>query len=348
MHPSITESNGLPSVQVMAARRRGRTESLRSLRRHLSVVSQDASEFGDRPRTRGECIGGPRPCPFVACSHNLFVDVSELGSLKFPHADREPEDVPPEWSCSLDVADRGGASRVEVARALNLTTERVRQICDDAFSKLREVTLVSELAAHAGVEQAEDEPGAEEWAAEVLSHVRAGAPLVEACALAGEETTMAKREKIEETERHVAPSREEAIAAAEIELTGPNAGRRKQPEPPREEGVRSFSVVLAQCEDGALHAELSEKLVELSTSLSRHAESFGTAKGSLALTLTFSMDALGTTTIASDIKVKEPKAGRPKSVFWLTKANNLINENPRQTKLPLHEVPSARGPAREV
>src|SRR5690606_3867534 len=27
-----------------------------------------------KPRTRAECVDGPRPCPFVSCRHHLYVD----------------------------------------------------------------------------------------------------------------------------------------------------------------------------------------------------------------------------------------------------------------------------------
>src|SRR5690242_9520574 len=30
----------------------------------------------ERPRTRGECAEGARPCPFLTCVHHLYLDVS--------------------------------------------------------------------------------------------------------------------------------------------------------------------------------------------------------------------------------------------------------------------------------
>jgi hypothetical protein len=39
------------------------------------------------------------------------------------------------------------------------------------------------------------------------------------------------------------------------------------------------------------------------------------------------------------VAVKEPEAARERTVFWTTPSGNLTVENPRQTKLPLREVP---------
>jgi hypothetical protein len=100
----------------------------REIRRALRVIQPD-EEPGDlpaRPRTRGDCQNnGIRPCPFISCRHNLFLDVDEnSGAIKFNYAEvgqmRE--------SCTLDVADRGGITLEAVAQTLNLTRERIRQI----------------------------------------------------------------------------------------------------------------------------------------------------------------------------------------------------------------------------
>jgi len=82
----------------------------------------------DRPRTRGDCADVPRPCPFVSCRHNNYLDVTERGSIRlaFPHL--EPWDVDPAISCSLDVADEGEHLPAVVGKAIGVTRERVRQI----------------------------------------------------------------------------------------------------------------------------------------------------------------------------------------------------------------------------
>lgn len=87
-----------------------------------------------RPKTRGECVGGARPCPYVMCKHNLYVDVKANGSIKVNFPDLEPDQMGE--SCSLDMADRGGATLEEVGDTMNMTRERARQIENIALGKL--------------------------------------------------------------------------------------------------------------------------------------------------------------------------------------------------------------------
>ena len=90
----------------------------------------------ERPRTRGECPE-VRPCPFVGCRYNLFLeDARRSEGLKFPWVDLEPWDVPPQCSCALDVAERGGLTLDQTGGLLNITRERVRQIEDDVLARL--------------------------------------------------------------------------------------------------------------------------------------------------------------------------------------------------------------------
>jgi Sigma-70, region 4 len=87
-----------------------------------------------RPRTRGECVDGPRPCPFVSCEHHLYLDA--LGtSLKINFPDIEPYEM--RESCVLDIADREGATLEEVGECINLTRERVRQVEEIALEKVK-------------------------------------------------------------------------------------------------------------------------------------------------------------------------------------------------------------------
>jgi hypothetical protein len=79
----------------------------------------------DRPRTRGDCAEGERPCPFVGCRYHLAVDVLDTGSLRIT-GDLDLEAM--RSTCSLDVADQGEHTLLEVGELLNLTRERVRQI----------------------------------------------------------------------------------------------------------------------------------------------------------------------------------------------------------------------------
>jgi hypothetical protein len=92
-----------------------------------------------RPMSREECKSMPRPCPFVSCSHHLYLDVNqETGAIKlnFPHLEV--------WemaeTCSLDVADRGGITLEEVGAILNLTRERIRQVEVRGLCKIKETS----------------------------------------------------------------------------------------------------------------------------------------------------------------------------------------------------------------
>ena len=100
-----------------------------------AAVSLATIALRSLPATRGDCVGGPRPCVLVICRHNLFLDVRRTGGITFNHPDREPWEV--EESCSLDVADRGGATLDEVGRAMGLTRERARQLESLVLLKIR-------------------------------------------------------------------------------------------------------------------------------------------------------------------------------------------------------------------
>jgi hypothetical protein len=87
-----------------------------------------------RPRTRADCVNGPRPCPWVACKYNLTLDVRrEEVAVTFP--DREPWEL--RETCALDVAARGGATLEEVGALLNISDERVRQIAKRGLLRLQ-------------------------------------------------------------------------------------------------------------------------------------------------------------------------------------------------------------------
>ncbi|HEU4409132.1 MAG TPA: sigma factor-like helix-turn-helix DNA-binding protein [Polyangiaceae bacterium] len=89
----------------------------------------------ERPKTRSDCANGPRPCPFVSCTHHLYLDVSaRTGAIKLNFPDLEVEDM--KESCALDIADRGGTTLEEVGAIMNLTRERIRQLEVKALAKL--------------------------------------------------------------------------------------------------------------------------------------------------------------------------------------------------------------------
>lgn len=118
-----------------------------------------------RPRTRGECAGSPRPCPWAGCRYHLLLDL--LGSsiqlnLTVPSGrgsrtisgrqggtmrgwlevealiDRAVDHLDDmEATCALDVADLGAQPLRVVGRLLGVTKERARQIEELALTTMR-------------------------------------------------------------------------------------------------------------------------------------------------------------------------------------------------------------------
>lgn len=142
---SIPSASAYDSGQESRDRRRSRRK--RAVRaRTLSVkrMSRTDSELGReirarldalRPKTRGECAEGPRPCPHVSCRHHLYLDVSpRTGAIKLNFPDLEVWDMP--ISCALDVAENGATTLEDVGGILNLTRERIRQLELSALSRL--------------------------------------------------------------------------------------------------------------------------------------------------------------------------------------------------------------------
>lgn len=135
-----------PDAPARKGKPRGRTESIKRLSKKALAAGavvfppeETASYAHLRPVNRGECLegGNNRPCPWVSCKYHLALDVSgRTGSIKSNYPDVGV------WqmgrTCALDEADRGGMTLEDVADALNLTRERIRQIETKALRKLRE------------------------------------------------------------------------------------------------------------------------------------------------------------------------------------------------------------------
>ena len=124
-----------------------KTVGLKQLVRDVEDDYEDIRHL--RPRTRRDCENGLRPCPYIGCRYNLYLDVTDAGSLKFNFPGLEPEEVPPEKSCCLDVVEdtnplpdgrppNGEAvlSLEQVGRLLGLTRERTRQIVQEVKQKI--------------------------------------------------------------------------------------------------------------------------------------------------------------------------------------------------------------------
>jgi hypothetical protein len=87
-----------------------------------------------RPRTRGECKDGPRPCPWFGCRFHLGLDLAGLNSTpRLTWPDRDVDELPA--TCALDLAARDGMTLDEVGKVLD-PRERVRQIEQAALAHL--------------------------------------------------------------------------------------------------------------------------------------------------------------------------------------------------------------------
>jgi len=80
----------------------------------------------NRPKTRGDCVNGPRPCGFVSCKWHLSIDVTPAGSIVHNFPDKELDEL--EETCALDVADRGPRECAHVGRLLNVSRSRADQL----------------------------------------------------------------------------------------------------------------------------------------------------------------------------------------------------------------------------
>lgn len=156
MHAALDRMMGAPepAPPPAAPRKPGRPRSAKKPRTRLYEVrgktidlrrqtkmARDAArlEFPDDgkrrlPMTRGECVDGVRPCPYVSCRHHLYLDVAPNGNIKLNFPDLEVDQMLE--SCVLDAADRGGLTLEETADVVNLTRERVRQIEQAALDQV--------------------------------------------------------------------------------------------------------------------------------------------------------------------------------------------------------------------
>jgi hypothetical protein len=141
--PASEAIDGAPSavrprlVRRPAARRRSIrvARATRDDRERALSRAHDLEQGVERPRRRQDCADGPRPCPYVACRHHLYLDVSPTtGTIKLNFPDLEVWELAE--SCALDVADGGALELSRASGLLNVTRERVRQIEAVALSKL--------------------------------------------------------------------------------------------------------------------------------------------------------------------------------------------------------------------
>ena len=120
--PVVDEPEDKPRQR---ARTMSRKEMARLFRQQAAAGGLDpelqtlmAELDASRPQSRGDCAEGERPCPYVSCKYNLYVDVNpRTGSVKMNFPDKELWELAE--TCALDVADR--ARRIEAFRAAVLS-----------------------------------------------------------------------------------------------------------------------------------------------------------------------------------------------------------------------------------
>jgi hypothetical protein len=101
----------------------------------------------ERPRTRGDCLEIPRPCPFVGCKYHLYLDVNpDTGTIRLNFPEKEVWEL--EETCALDVADRGGEALEVVGGYLNISRQRIEQLEKSLLEELRKSAAVRALREH--------------------------------------------------------------------------------------------------------------------------------------------------------------------------------------------------------
>lgn len=97
-----------------------------------------------RPRTRAECAGVPRPCPYVSCEFHRYLSVKGNGQIIL----NCPSVLPWEMkdSCLLDlIEERGELTLKDVGELYSVSKERIRQLEEENLGRLRATCLARGL-----------------------------------------------------------------------------------------------------------------------------------------------------------------------------------------------------------
>lgn len=79
-------------------------KELKTLLYELQALKEDGIEI-NKPDIRESCPK-ERPCAYVSCVYNTYLDVDNNGNILFNQGSLEPWEVNPKTSCVLDIADR--------------------------------------------------------------------------------------------------------------------------------------------------------------------------------------------------------------------------------------------------
>lgn len=111
----------------------------------IGKLLEDSFIEQNRPKTIADCINTERPCPWVGCKYNLYLDVHPVtGAIIFNFSGQEPWEM--KISCVLDVAKQGGVALERVGELMNFTRERVRQLEASAMRKIESTRFAREFA----------------------------------------------------------------------------------------------------------------------------------------------------------------------------------------------------------
>jgi hypothetical protein len=103
----------------------------------------------------------------------------------------------------------------------------------------------------------------------------------------------------------------------------------------KDEGPRSFTHFLAGLDMGAIADDASHQLRDLVKQLTVWAEDNNkTAKGTLTLKLSLSVDPTSLAKVGADITTKAPKRIKRDAIMWVDGTDNLVASDPRQQGLP--------------
>lgn len=108
------------------------------------------------------------------------------------------------------------------------------------------------------------------------------------------------------------------------------------PAAPKRVEQPAFLTLLNAQEDGTLVAELNDRLIELVNTMHQEQTSRGgKPRGSLSIAFDFKLDHTGVMEVSADVKVKEPKTERSRSIFYRMSDNSLSPNNPKQITMDL-------------
>jgi len=179
-----------------------------------------------RPRTRGECLDMPRPCPFLTCRHHLALDVTGHGRLLDPlyiefatPAEIHERLAALPHTCSLDAADEGPATLEAIGEPWGVSRERIRQIEVRAQADLARKGIILDLAAASNIDTSRTPIIIDDHRARLPRALPAKAPAREPTephlGMNPERMTAAMR-RVQEESRAACPARTVTLSAEEI------------------------------------------------------------------------------------------------------------------------------------